>query len=234
MAQPAKQSWKLGLDKLPLLEVQHQGEIHQALEGAANYFVEHVQAPRTTRQLRRLMDTLDRWHEEGVVGHKPQKSPPPGWLLLQQALMNHEEPWIKAMLRDPQAVGQLAQSNQLASTASFAKRNDVGLNETAMTLFWRKNMEIPTSSNQEAAREHLARTIHWFDGAGLDDSVLDDSTLTRLETMAERAGYDGDPATILPGRRTDHLVILSALKRRLLEKQIQTPRISGSGSRRTL
>ena len=234
MTRRAKQSWKLGLDKLPLLEVQHQGEIHQALERATTYFVEHVQAPRSTRQLRDLMNTLERWHEEGVVGHKPQKSPPPGWLLLQQALMNHEEPWIKVMLRDPQAVGQLAQSNQLASTASFAKRHDVGLNETAMTLFWRKNMETPTSSNQEEARKHLARTIHWFDGAGLDDGVLDDDTLATLETMAESAGYDGDPTTLLPGLRTDHLVILSALKRRLLEKQIQPTRHGTTGSRRTL
>lgn len=215
-----RQDWHLAISKLPKLEQQYADRIHQALEKAVPYFIQHVQPPKNQRQYRQLMDVLERWHEQGVQDDPPQKSPPPGWLLLQAAIMEDDHPWMNWMVGDTQAVHQLACSDIMSSTMQFTRDNNLPLHPRAMSALWEASLSFPVAADQAEARAQLVRVARWFHAAELNEQDLDDHTQDFLKRLSQAADYPGQDVRGVSSHRTDTLSLLTLLRRNGLADQV--------------
>lgn len=228
MAIEPRQAWHLAIAALPGLEQQYSKQIHQALERAVPYFIKHVQPPEDQMQYRQLMEVLERWHEEGVMDDPPQQSPPPGWLLLQAAIMESEEDWIDWMVRDEQAVHQLACSDIMSSTMQFTRDQNLPLYPDVMKALWDASLSFSVAGDQGQAKRQLLRTSQWFHAAKLDEHDLDEHAHAFLTRLGQAAGYPEQGLSDVSHQRTEMLGLLTLLRRESLldrAKQI-TPRTS--------
>jgi hypothetical protein len=176
-----------------------ENESHQALEKAIKMLVEgndSHKAPASQEELLCVLGILEAWHEDGLMSEPAEKSPAPGALLLQTALMAGNAQWITVLAQHVDSVARLAMDENFSRVAHFSRNHGTAMPAYAIQALWEAALQSSSSGlDLRTASGKLRRLAHLWE-AWEKDSNVDlaqyEVPLSAVAQAARGAGMDID------------------------------------------